>query len=735
MESDDSDGEFEDDDDEDDEDEEDEEDEEEEPDPDEVIEKAKKCARPDRKKKLQEKRFNDETVVKCCLGTLLRGPTNIDPRPLTNYDMTSNNSVVKVRKAIDQLVDSFSKRMVLGSLNLNKLLQELFDGVPTMELMDVKVPDFTATMMGQLMTGLKGCSKIDPAIQSFFDRNPLLLNKVQDNDIIPRYNYDKNIYVSGAKQFLVNFNNYYWMNLDKWINKFIYSGTVKARVARLLKKDEELDEKAVFRCLQYDIHSWPMDKPMKALLDKIKLLSPWITKNLEFQHKLLGNKNMTDNWLKKLKASKPKMIRYCVYINRLLKYENSIEQPINKKTGELIPPKKIPLSPISKIKSHFITICTMGLYCIMRGTKMIDKKKCTWTTFKGIAQDQWPSLLKIDDILGKGKRFTGTVNTDGVAINVHFSRRKSKIELARLKIESDKKIKVNKKAQNIKDWKIEHPKGKIKRKTKVKNDKTSTPKVDPKEWNIIGCDPGRTFIFYMVREKEGGGHDVFKLSRRQYYNESGVFTSRINTERWLSEDSIKAANVELTTVSSKGDSLVDFNAYLGVVFKHWDTIWKEMTKKKWANQRFRLYGGKKRAFTNFFSRLEVPNKKTCIVYGSAKFAPGGKGEMSVPTSRAFKECKNRFPKTIVESEFRSTRIFNGDKTSILLAVESIKTGKKVRGLLWYQSTIKNKSKYVNRDLNAAINILHCYTLPTRPPMLCTGQEALPKIEVGKKIIC
>ena len=157
-----------------------------------------------------------------------------------------------------------------------------------------------------------------------------------------------------------------------------------------------------------------------------------------------------------------------------------------------------------------------------------------------------------------------------------------------------------------------------------------------------------------------------------------------------------------------------------------------MTKKRWANQRLRLYGGKKRTFANFFNKLEVKGKKTCIAYGSAKFASGGKGEISVPTSGAFKECSNRF-KTYVTSEFRSTRIYNVDKESILRAVESKKPGKKVRGLLWYESTIENESKYINRDLNAAINILHCFTLPERPPMLCRCDEALPKIVVGKLI--
>jgi transposase len=40
----------------------------------------------------------------------------------------------------------------------------------------------------------------------------------------------------------------------------------------------------------------------------------------------------------------------------------------------------------------------------------------------------------------------------------------------------------------------------------------------------------------------------------------------------------------------------------------------------------------------------------------------------------------------------------------------------VRGLLWCSST-KETNKFVNRDLNAAINILNCAKLPQRPKML------------------
>ena len=168
-----------------------------------------------------------------------------------------------------------------------------------------------------------------------------------------------------------------------------------------------------------------------------------------------------------------------------------------------------------------------------------------------------------------------------------------------------------------------------------------------------------------------------------------------------------------------------------------------MTTKKWAAQRLRLYGGKKRCFAGFFNRIseieERTGKKTCIAFGAAKFAPGGKGEVSVPTTSAYKECKTRFL-TIPVDEFRTTRIWNGDKKTVLDAVERRDKEQKVRGLLWCCSTNERKCKFVNRDLNAALNIRDCLMLDQtnqRPDILCRSSKvkALPKMVVGRKINC
>ena len=124
-------------------------------------------------------------------------------------------------------------------------------------------------------------------------------------------------------------------------------------------------------------------------------------------------------------------------------------------------------------------------------------------------------------------------------------------------------------------------------------------------------------------------------------------------------------------------------------------------------------------------------KKVVIGYGSAKFNPTGKGEVAVPTSGAYKESCSRFL-TIPVDEFRSTKIYNGDCKTVLKKVISKKTGNQVRGLLWCCSTIKGKSKFINRDLNAALNILDCLVSSKRPIGLCRSKtnKAL-KTEIGK----
>ena len=133
-------------------------------------------------------------------------------------------------------------------------------------------------------------------------------------------------------------------------------------------------------------------------------------------------------------------------------------------------------------------------------------------------------------------------------------------------------------------------------------------------------------------------------------------------------------------------------------------------------------------FAEFLNGLNI-DQNTILAFGAAKFAPGGKGEVSVPTTRAFKECTYRV-KTVPVDEFRTSKIYWKDQSLLQKVVKRVPDSKMVdiRGLLWCCST-NETNKFVNRDHNAAINILRISRQPVRP-MIFDRKMATGRLEQG-----
>jgi len=89
---------------------------------------------------------------------------------------------------------------------------------------------------------------------------------------------------------------------------------------------------------------------------------------------------------------------------------------------------------------------------------------------------------------------------------------------------------------------------------------------------------------------------------------------------------------------------------------HWDALWEEYTKPRWARLRMNLYGGRQRAFANFFNQLsalkEDESQRLVVAYGAGRWKTQ-KGRSPAPTTRTYKECARRFV-TIRVEEFRAS---------------------------------------------------------------------------------
>lgn len=367
-------------------------------------------------------------------------------------------------------------------------------------------------------------------------------------------------------------------------------------------------------------------------------------------------------------------------INILIRYNIFISRFISEKQFNII--------PMSKTKCHYIAIDTSTLYGVLKELNII---KCNFENFESLKAEQWQSIINTSKLEGKNNVFTNTIETDGFAVSVHFER--------------------------------------------PKKEKNAFKELDSSKVEYWGCDPGRTNIYFMTKKNEDGSFKSLKLSRNQYYKESGILKAREQSNRWQNTDHMK--DIKLSLFSPKGYVLETFIDYVKYYLVQWNTLWMEYGSNKWSNQKMKLYGGKKRVFSSFFEKMKNPEKITVVGYGSSKFNPSGKNEVAVPTTSAYKECINRFI-TIPVDEFRTTKIYHGDSKTILQGVKMNGKRNWVRGLLWYSSTIDSLNKFINRDLNASINILNCLLNPTdvRPPMLsrCKDNQKIV-LEVGKIISC
>ena len=473
----------------------------------------------------------------------------------------------------------------------------------------------------------------------------------------------------------------------------LYSSAARAFLTNILTSLSYIFEKRFLKLVFYTkkLMDWKEDETIafikhhilgdflsKDILDmKLENKYPSLFNFIQSSKDFLGleqSEIVTEQWLK---ANPYQVIRFYAYILSELSKDKEL--------------KLFNLLPLTDVKNHYATLDASCLLGVFKDVKILGEK----AKEENITKELLDSVFKIP----RNKAFTGTIQTDGTSICFHFRRPKKKVT----KEQVDKHI--------------------LQTKELFKEEKTRR----------LGCDPGRENIYTIIEE---GTNKVWKLSRKEYYSVSGIYQGRERTEKWTR--SILPNLNALSKVSSKGISLKSYLDYLKVFLENYETLWSVYSKKYWAEQRLRMYGGKKRCFDRFWNEVlgneGERNQITVIAYGAGKFAPGGKGEISVPTSRAFKECKRQKGlKVLVVDEFRTSKLHH--ETEQLLHLVKVQGEKKsLRGLLWCCSTISEKQGFfVNRDVNAALNILkNCVdrkNIFTRKK----DMKRLPKQEV-KKII-
>lgn len=616
------------------------------------METNEKKKRPDRKEKLLKRSKTTERVIKCKLKSHLK---------------LNNSDKEKLINLIRNIVSKYSKRVLNTTLLLNLMIRDV---CKSNEIKLQDIPNITNdTFIRQVMLGTKSAIKPFPIITTYYEKYPELFYNVNDRD-----SFDRNIYCYGSQMLGTNIKNHFVTNFEKFLRRYLKSIESLNQQQKYYIINDLYGLKTTNKNIIDNNFERPktINKENKVIetitndnKDKTKNLLEECNKHINFLKDILELKDkiVTDQWLK---GNYLNILKLFVYINRHL-------EKLNENLELHTSFKLINILPISRIKSHFITFDSFGLKCLSKNSKITDYE---WLDLETLIDNR---NLRIT----KDWKFSGTIQTDGTTMCIHY--------IKELEEKKTKKINIVYKNKEIDE-----------------NDR------------VIAFDPGRTNILYGVEEISKGQYKSYKLTRRKYYNDSGVYKIGRKTEkRNLKHKEILES---LSINSPKSINLENFHKYLAVMNSNKEVLFNEYTEPVWSNQRFELYCKKKKVLSKFFNSLKKPkdSRKLVIAYGSAKFNSGGKGEVSVPTTTAFKTCKNMIQTNLID-EFRTSKLSYKDHTLLnLVGKQSLDSNKEcnkeyksLRGLLWYCST-NGCSNFVNRDLNAAINILNLSKCKERP---------------------
>lgn len=646
---------------------------------------------------LKEKRENYETVAKLSLNKVLLEK--------------------KLSPIIESTVEYISKLTNRASLILNQFLTYSLEN-------NIQLPDFSDGKFYKRFFNVGGIGRekndsIDHVFKTFFLNFPVLSKSKSKLCFFINY---------AAISLKTNFINSLWMNFFRRQKSLIYiflaennfpidylysiscsiNNTANRRKkieiplialnfieAQLLRKNTIERRRDIRKFLEENEFkdNNPLKKKIRSMIknsgkdldnkkEDCETYPKIILNFIEDQKKFLenGDQIINDKWLK---DNLQTVLRY--YFHILQKIEKFKPNLLKKQKEQ----KRFSFAPIHKIKRHFIKIDTMGLLSLMDGASLIKKelrptkKNSKQTFFYESRDDHWGSTFKTDKIKTNKHKFSRLIETDGVSACIHF--------------------------RHLKPPKSEKDEVVSKKKAKTKKLENLTRVINAGAERVIAIDPGRVNILYAVEKLLNGSILKYRLTRGLYYSSSGINDRIKKTKGW--QKSIEAEENLFSLVSPRCSSSVQLNEFLENYIGVYDKLWQEKLMKKRARTSFRVYCLRQKTLDSFYqSMCKEGEIRPVVAYGAARFNPTGPGEIAVPTTAVAKRCCRHYRTTMID-EYCTTQVCRNCDSRLHPVNERIEgVVKSARGLKWCSSTICN-SRFLDRDKNAALNILHCYRNP------------------------
>ena len=357
----------------------------------------------------------------------------------------------------------------------------------------------------------------------------------------------------------------------------------------------------------------------------------------------------------------------------------------------------VPLSPALEAKEDVLLRALRRFYAdpshlaaLADALSGVGSRAVTETDYRHLGRElTWDAVFDTRRLSSGSKRFSGVLETDGVALCVHFKYPPTP----------------------------KPPPPPPATKKRKRGAEPHVPSQPPQPGQrVIAIDPGRVTLVEGVEVLDGGGGlRRYSLTRKQYYRDAH-FTR--NAGKLMRRDAaIQAHHAALAEASPKTARMEAFAKHMQALVPRLEELWAhQVASRRPAALRLDSYIHSRKTLDRFFAGMRRGSGPTnalppVVAYGAAKFASTGRGELAAPTTKLFERCKAHFPGSVVlVDEFRTTKCCRDCGSELLGVMGTTKNGTRatVRGLKRCGSTVCRTRSLKSRDLNAALNILDAY---------------------------
>jgi hypothetical protein len=343
-----------------------------------------------------------------------------------------------------------------------------------------------------------------------------------------RFEGDRNIYSSATKTYLTNLKNHLRMNIKKFVSKAIYSMQVQHGW-----------NAAEITPIIFSVLGWSADKVGQWL--PMRQAAYNFVQRCRTILALRAEDVVDDFWLRQSENTM-KILNLFVYLARVVARNHG---------------KRFKIVPIASIRRHFITIDNSVLEGLLSDVdtsgygspfQSFDTKALTNDNNHFMKELIWRVVFDVDRLCGQNKTFSYNVQTDGVSMCVHYTQPK------RQNVEKDPSLK----------------------------------KHDLKKCRVLGLDPGRVNIYYIVDvDDDGNTKRTYKLTRGQYYRLSGCHLATKQGIKWC--DNVRSALELFSMTTTKTVDMDDLLYYFEVYMRVEQQLWGEFLRARWSGKRLRTY--------------------------------------------------------------------------------------------------------------------------------------------------